>query len=410
MKKAKKLFIAAVLLIVVSIAITIYLFRESDSTATPSPDGPYSVSVKIARFDFEGRSIPLMIWYPKPDPADDGYIYNTKIKGTAKLEDPALDKNAPYPLIIFSHGIGECGNMSVYFTENLASFGYVVAAPDHKDSAMCHIEGEPDISFMEMSRASTQSFMNLFGTVEILFKDYLDGIKFDFTYRPKEISAVIDHILDWNADSGSFLYKMIDPEKIGMAGHSLGGFTSLAIGGLPFGCGEESGELDCSDANTDLEHIVPCCIDAIRNLPDPLALRDTRVKAILPMGPAVFFPNLEKAATELHIPMMIITGDNKRFEVPWEPIKQLYDNAPAPKYLIRLKDTDHMTIADFLRVRKITTPIYPGYRFNFEDKAQAYMDYSIAFFDLYLKGDNSKSGVLAEPSNRFVELWNQPGK
>lgn len=29
-----------------------------------------------------------------------------------------------------------------------------------------------------------------------------------------------------------------------------------------------------------------------------------------------------------------------------EPIRTLYDHAPAPKYLIRLRKTDHMTVSD----------------------------------------------------------------
>ena len=115
------------------------------------------------------------------------------------------------------------------------------------------------------------------------------------------------------------------------------------------------------------------------------------------------------AATELEIPIMTITGDDERMEVPWKPIWTLHTNAPSPKYVIRLRETDHMTIADFLATRAMTRPLYPGYRFNFEEKAQAYKDYSVAFFDRHLKGEDTRTAILREPSNRFVELWQDTG-
>ena len=96
-------------------------------------------------------------------------------------------------------------------------------------------------------------------------------------------------------------------------------------------------------------------------------------------------------------------------EVPWGPIWTLHANAPPPKYVIRLRKTDHMTIADFLRTRAVTRPVYPGYRFNFEEKAQAYKDYSVAFFDLPLKGKETGKAILEKPTNRFVELWQEAG-
>ena len=401
--KRKKLIV--VLVIAIIAGITVLMFHESESTETFPPDGPYPVSVKVLDVEFEGRLMPVMVWYPKPESSAGPYVYNTKIKGAAGYDSPTPGKGAPYPMIVFSHGIGECGCMSVYYTENLASHGYVVVAPDHEDSMMCHIKGEPDISFGELSVAAVKSLGDLYAIVEILFKDYLEERDFDFSYRPREIKTVIDRALKWNSDPASFLYGMIDPEKIGMTGHSLGGFTSLAIGGLPFHCGGSVDEEKCASANKGIESVDTCCIESIAKMEDPLQLSDSRVKAILPMGPAVFFPELEKAATELRVPMMIITGDDKRAEVPWEPVSALYENAPAPKFLIRLKSTDHMTIADFLTTRGITRPLFAGYRFNFEDKAQVYKDYSVAFFDLYLKGDDLRSKILSEPSNRFVELW-----
>ncbi len=405
-RKRRVFLVVFVVLLIVCISLVV-LFREADSVDTFSPDGPYPVIVKIMHIEHLGRKMPVMVWYPKLREGSSHYLYNTKIRGSAQFDAPSKNKGAPYPLIVFSHGLGECGCMSVYYTENLASFGYVVIAPDHKDSMMCHIEGEPDVTFGDMAVAAGKSFGDLHKTVGILFGDFLKEIGYDFSYRPVEAKAVIDQALAWNSDPASFLYGMIDPDRIGMTGHSLGGFTSFMIGGMPFHCDEDSGPGKCDSANTTLDTVDFCCLDSVRKLENPFQLSDRRVVAILPMGPATFFPQLEKAASEIKIPIMIITGDDEKMEVEWEPIWTIYTHAPPPKYVIKLKKTDHMTIADFIVTRRITRLLYPGFRFSFKKKAQAYKDYSVAFFDLYLKGDNARAEILESASNRFVELWHK---
>jgi len=76
---------------------------------------------------------------------------------------------------------------------------------------------------------------------------------------------------------------------------------------------------------------------------------------------------------------------------------------------VRLKKTDHVTLLD--GVKGISNPmvrlLLPGFRFDYKEKAQAYMDYSVAFFDLSLKAKREKASILQEPSNRFVELWSE---
>jgi hypothetical protein len=41
--------------------------------------------------------------------------------------------------VVFSRGCTGCGLQSVSFTEELARNGFVVAAPDYTDAAICHI-------------------------------------------------------------------------------------------------------------------------------------------------------------------------------------------------------------------------------------------------------------------------------
>ena len=143
--------------------------------------------------------MPVMIWYPaEPQPEGKGHLYNTEIRGSAMLNAPVSRKGAPSRCSSL-HGLGECGCMSVYYTENLASFGYVVVAPDHRDSMMCHIEGKPDISFAEMSLAAVRSIGDLNQSVIVLFGDFLKEIGYDFSYRAREARSVFDRVLSGTA-------------------------------------------------------------------------------------------------------------------------------------------------------------------------------------------------------------------
>lgn len=376
----------------------------------PGPHGPYPVGARLERFGYQDREMVVMVWYPAQ--AVEGlkpFAYVGKIQGRALADAPLETKDAPYPLLLFSHGLGGCGSQSIFYTENLASFGYVVIAPDHEDSAMCHLDRAPDITPAQVAWAAVKSGGNLSGSVFALFGERLRRTGFDFSYRPQEAKAVIDQALRWNEDPSSFLFHRLNPEQIGATGHSLGGFTSLMVAGVPFLCDqpEDQNPQGCDFDHLELKRVPnPCCLEYVRHA-DPFQHRDPRIKAVLPLGPAVFFPHLERAAAQIQIPLMIITGDSKSMEVPWEPIWTLYENAPAPKYLLRLKKTDHMTITDTTLSVIAAGWVLPGFRFHFADKARAYQDYSVAFFNRYLRGELSAEALLSAPANPFVELWSQ---
>ena len=403
-------FLTIVIAICLATVIAIWLQKGTSVVKVVAPDGPYRVGVRIEHVAYQDRTIPVMFWYPaRVQTGEAPYSYPTKVQGSAVFEAERDRTEAPYPLILFSHGFSTCGFQSVFFTENLASHGYVVAAPDYKDAMVCKIEGEPTHRFSEFFWYLLKSGLSVkdgaYAIYEETFKEECAG---DLSYRAIEAGKVLDQAIEWNEDQSFFLNGMIDPEQVGATGHSLGGYTSLMIGGMPFLCNPEKPPEDC-DPDLNLFDSSPCCIPFIRKMEEPLQLQDPRVKAILPLGTPVIFPDIEAGAAELDIPIMVITGGSKRFEVPWEPIYTFFENAPTPKYLVRLKKTDHATILDGLKAlhNPMVRLLLAGYRFHYEEKAQAYKDYSVAFFDLYLKGKRGEASILEEPSNRFVELWSE---
>lgn len=396
-------------LFMLTIVIAICLPKGTAAAKMVAPDGPYSVGVRIEHIALEDRKMPVMFWYPaKVQDGEAPYTYPGKVQGSAVYEAEMDNAGAPYPLILFSHGFTACGFQSVFFTENLASHGYVVAAPDYKDAMTCKIEGETTFKFRKLIWYVLKSgFSVKRAAYEIYKKTFKEEIGGDVvSFRAIEAGKVLDQIMEWKEDQSFYLNGMFDPERIGATGHSMGGQTTLMIGGMPFLCDQENPPDDC-DPDRNAFDQNPCCYQAISGMQEPFQLRDPRIKAMLPLGTPVVFPDIKAGAAKLEIPVMIITGE--RMEVPWEPIETLFESAPPQKYLVRLKKTDHLTLVD--GVKGIHNPmvriLFPGFRFHYEEKAQAYKDYSVAFFDLYLKRKREKASILEEPSNRFVELWSE---
>lgn len=379
------------------------------ATKTVAPDGPRPVGVRVMHLTIGGQTRPLLVWYPAADSARgrSAMVYNTGLQGDAVREAEPDRAAAPYPLIVFSHGMGGCAAQHVFINENLASFGFVVIAPDHQEAQMCHLEGKPEIGAGRLTWSVLRHHFDLSGVVFDLFGDMMKQRGYDFSYRPAEIKAVIDLALRENQDPPSFLRGLIAPDRIGMSGHSLGGYTTLMVGGLPFYCDPAPPADQCQLDDLALDRLPnPCCFDYVRTA-GPFGFRDPRVKAILVMSPAVMFPDLPRAAAALQVPIMLINGDDQNFEVPWAPLQTIYDYAPAPKYLLRLQQTDHMTAADSTLTLSLARLVLPGFRSHFRDKAQAYKEYSVAFFNLYLKGQAPPTNLLDQPLNPFVEIWSK---
>ncbi len=106
---------------------------------------------------------------------------------------PADNVDGPYPLIIYSHGFSSNRDEGVYLAEHMASHGYVVVAANYPLTNM----NAPDRPFV-----------------------------MDVINQPGDVSFLIDSVLAQSADETHMLAGMIDPERIGVAGISLGGMTS----------------------------------------------------------------------------------------------------------------------------------------------------------------------------------------
>lgn len=229
-----------------------------------------------------------------------------------------------YPSIVFSHGFSGCNTQSIFLMEALAGAGYLVLAPNHQD-ARC---GSAVRRGMELPSESFSKGRNWS----------------DQTYRDR--AADMEALLDAVLREKTFRNVPIDAQRIGLAGHSLGGYTVLGLaGGWP-------------------------------------AWRDPRVKAVLALSPFCA-PLIEKGdLARMNVPVMYQGGTLDLGITPTVRRSQgAYDLSRAPKYYMELIGAGHFAWTNLNR--------------QFQ---QTIDDYSVAFFDRYLKppGDPDRLASLLQ--------------
>jgi predicted dienelactone hydrolase len=225
------------------------------------------------------------LWYPTSATAGTYYYPGTTFIGTV-VAGAAPTTSTRYPLVVFSHGMGSCGMQSVFFTEELARRGYVVAAPDHQD-ASCASDG----SAYGLPGLPDSSYFNPFAWTD---QTYVD--------RRNDVTAVMNALI---ADPQFGL--AIDVNKIAIAGHSLGGYVAAAmVGGWS-------------------------------------TWKDSRLKASLMFAPYIQPFLLQKRLTNgVRVPVMYQTGT---LDYTMSPMilrdGGAYDMSNPPKYVAELTNQGH---------------------------------------------------------------------
>ena len=189
------------------LGLMVLLFGCSNDDS-PELNQLYAAYQKSTLIIPNGPELNLAIWYPT-NTEEESYIYNTaatQMELSGNVAENAAVADGSWPLIIFSHGFSGGGIGSVEICESLARAGYVVVAPDHSDAVISvRIEGPASGTL-----ADALSYLenNPFG----------DGT--NYLYRLSEIQEVIAQL------TSEPLYN-IDPDKLILGGHSMGGWTVM---------------------------------------------------------------------------------------------------------------------------------------------------------------------------------------
>jgi dienelactone hydrolase len=157
------------------------------------------------------RALPVEIWYPaaaahRGQDLDESSWDRYKPMPMAPEVSQCAVRDAtpepgPRPLIVFSHGFGGERRQTTHLCTHWASHGYAVVAMDHV--------GNTALDLMQSAMAGEKA------NPQVVMQQFIAD-------RPADASFVIDRALA--GESG----LAIDPERIGISGHSFGGWTTLA--------------------------------------------------------------------------------------------------------------------------------------------------------------------------------------
>lgn len=281
--------------------------------------GPGSYAVATVSYDWvdaaRSRKVPVKIYYPE--------------KG-----------QGPFPVIIFSHGLGGSRDGYEYLGRHWASHGYVSVHVQHLGSDDAVWKESKELA-KDLARAAAKPG----NAVE----------------RPKDVSFVLDRVAALDRDV-SPLKGRLDLRAIGMAGHSFGAWTTLAVAGQMLGPLQRS------------------------------SLADPRVKAAIEMSaPVPRNADLDRAYGKINVPILHMTGtldDSPIGDTNAAERRVPFDHIQAPgQYLVIFQGGDHM--------------IFAGQRRNARrgEKDPHFRDLILqgttAFWDAYLKGDAAAKSWLS---------------
>ncbi|MFV0478734.1 MAG: alpha/beta hydrolase family protein [Parahaliea sp.] len=258
------LFMVAGMWLMLSLAWQPEKFEPGSISSARLQMGPLAVTVTERVFidtsrptqangDYEGadsRTLPGGIW----SPTDTG--------------------SGPYPLLIYSHGFASSREGGAYLARHMASLGYVVVAVDYPLTNM-KAPGGP------------------------LVKDVVN--------QAQDASFLIDEMLALSQDSHSAFYGMIDEQRIGAFGLSLGGFTTELLTFHP----------EWGDPR----------LNAALSIAGPTYM----------LAPAFF-------AHRPNIPFMMLAGDIDAI-VPWAANAQPVPDKMPGAELVTLRDASHVGFA-----------------------------------------------------------------
>lgn len=266
---------------------------------------------------------------PRFDPAASGYQYVQE--QTLILQDQQRQRtilvdlywadDTEGPLIVLSHGFGSDRKFLTYLARHLASYGFTVASLEHPGSNFSWLSG-----------------VSLGGSPG----DLLSAS--EFIDRPKDVSFVLDQLAKLNQEYGPLEGKF-NTQQVSVIGHSLGGFTALALAG---------GELNLKELRRFCKNRSPIgrspadwfqC--AAADLPeDREQLRDGRVVQVIALNPMTgrLFGN--NGLAQVRVPTLVLTGTEDAIAPSLDHQLRPFAQLNSPKYLLSVIGGTHLSVTD----------------------------------------------------------------
>jgi predicted dienelactone hydrolase len=327
--------------------------------------GPYGVGLATQEMDQAGRKLMVSVWYPTRAGAGaavtyhsalvgaDGRMASFSIPGMAVAGAPAVAGR--FPLVILAHGFNNTPQVLAWLAENLATKGYVVAAP----------------AFRDPPKFDAPSAM------------------FAFAHRPIDLANIVAEA-QRSAAAGQPPFADADPDRTALIGYSMGGYGVVVAAGA---------SLDPGLAQATGGVMAPYVEGGAK----ADELKAAHLKAVVAISPASFLGKLNMFAPHglaaITVPTLFIVGSQDR-TVGYDPgVRNLFEaEAKAPRYLLTFREAGH-GIALSPAPAEMRDALWdqdwfedPVWR---KDRLMGIEAHFItAFLDRFVKGDASKAAYL----------------
>ncbi|MCF4970064.1 alpha/beta hydrolase [Nostoc sp. CMAA1605] len=269
--------------------------------------------------------------------------------------------SAPYPVIVISHGLAEDRNTFVYLAQHLASYGFAVAVLDHPVG-------------------NSQQF-----------QQFLSGIAsppqpIELVDRPLDVKYLLDELQNLNATDARFK-NQLNLQQVGIIGHSLGGYTALALAGGTFDF--EKINQECNpNRSLNISTFLQCRASDLP--PDNYPIKDDRIKAVMVMNPVNSVLFGDKGVTTIQIPVMMVAASQDIFTpaVP-EQIRPFTKLSSQDKYLVLIENATHFSVQSDLPTSTSVIPVPQGLLGPDRKSVYSYMNaLGVAFFQTQLRNQS----------------------
>jgi predicted dienelactone hydrolase len=356
----------------------------------PGPRGPFSVGTRTyelvdsSRAELysgkdEPRRFMIQVWYPAvpaPDAKPAPWIENADIitpalssfidmppfflehlayaRSSAYADAPINPNQGPYPLLVFSHGWKGFRAQNTYQMQELVSHGYVAIAVDHTYGAQMVVFPNGDAAPNNDNAMPGGLPQDEYEIKARLLAEQWAG----------DIGYALDFMTERNArDPDGQFTNMLDLAKIGVLGHSTGGGATIQF------CG--------TDARCQAAFLM-----------DPF---------VRPVSPQVLENGLSQPS--FHFFSQRWTDDRTSRNA--ELFGAFYQHiAPAP--VVTILGTAHYDFSDLPALSPLAPQLGLKGPINGTRVQTIINDYTVAFFDQYLKG--IPSPLMEGASDAYPEL------
>lgn len=282
---------------------------SSGEVPSPYPIGLAELHIAHAERPLEGR-----VWYPSVAEGEPERLGENRVwRGFDARPDAPLAAGR-FPLLVLSHGLfGNYWNQS-WLAAALAESGFIVAAANHPGTSTWARDPEAAAALWQ---------------------------------RPKDLSRVIDALLDDPRFTNS-----LAGDQIAVAGHSLGGYTVMALAGARYDparhrryCAAHGDRADCRFFKDSAVGVAPGTAEALG-----ADLSDPRLRAVISFELALTQGFDPESLAQITIPVLVIGAGNP---LPMLPVEA---ESRALATLLPARTTRYvepmLTHSDFLGVCK----------------------------------------------------------